>query len=117
MLEGFNADAVDDAIFDDLENGLQTIPNVKYWLRGQQDFVVGDRHMRKQRIKRGKPSILVQSTDPRDDCSASVRKWLDRNCIFVHVKDQFADAYRGEKSKACIRSYSLPRLWLHVGMV
>lgn len=73
MLEGFNATESQYAIFDGMEKGLKSIPNFKFWLGGEKEFVIGDKYMRKQRIMWGKPSIYLGNTDPRKDCSKATR--------------------------------------------
>jgi Geminivirus rep protein central domain len=93
MLEGFNADEVQYAVFDDLLNGIHTIPNFKFWLGGQREFVIGDKYMRKQRIKWGKPSILIGNNDPREGVSSQDKLWLEANCIFVEITGTLSEPY------------------------
>ncbi|MCJ1348934.1 hypothetical protein MMC31_007167, partial [Peltigera leucophlebia] len=66
VLEGFQPTEVKFAIFDELVNGFSTIPNFKPWFKGEQEFVVEDKYMRKQRIIWGKPSIFIGNSDPRE---------------------------------------------------
>lgn len=93
MLEGFNEELALFAIFDDLVNGLHTLPSAKHWLGGQQEFVIGDKYMKKRRIKWGKPSVYIANTNPLAECSANFAEWLRGNCLIVEIKDQLADAY------------------------
>jgi len=85
MLEGFNAKEAQYAIFDDMVDGINSIPNFKAWLGGQAEFIIGDKYMRKQRIEWSKLSILIGNTDPRNGCSDSNLDWLEANCVFFHV--------------------------------
>ena len=93
MLEGFNAKDSDYAIFDDLVDGLNSIPNFKFWLGAQAEFVVGDKYMRKQRIKWGKPAIFITNTDPRAGLSKPVIDWLEANCIFQEITETLSGPY------------------------
>jgi hypothetical protein len=89
MLEGFNPD-VEYAVFDDLVNGLNTIPDYKHWLGGQFEFIVGDKYMRKRRIKWGKPAIYIANKDPRQVCQGIDTDWLETNCVFVTLREAFS---------------------------
>jgi hypothetical protein len=91
MLEGFNPETSTYAIFDDLIGGLATIPNFKFWLGEQMEFVTGDKYMRKQRIKWGKPCIYICNDDPREEPAWKANKtWLDANTIIVHIDKPLA---------------------------
>jgi len=85
MLEGFNPKETQYAVFDDMLDGIKSIPNFKYWLGGQKEFVVGDKYMRKQRIEWNKPSILISNSDPRIGCCLNDVSWLEGNCIFLEI--------------------------------
>lgn len=85
MLEGFCATEAQYAIFDDMMHGFKSVPNWKFWMGGQAEFVIGDKYMRKSRIKWGKPSIFIDNVDPRLTMDHSEVKWLEANCTFVHV--------------------------------
>ena len=64
--------------------GMELVPDFKFWMGGQQEFVVGDKYMRKQRIRWGKPSIYLANEDPRGKISPNDVEWLNTNCIFAH---------------------------------
>jgi hypothetical protein len=86
MLEGFVANKVNFAIFDDLIDGLATIPNFKFWFGGQAAFNVGDKYMKKQRINWLKPCIYISNEDPRQEGMWKANKdWLDDNTVVVHI--------------------------------
>ena len=91
MLEGFNAEEVEYAIFDDLIKGLGTIPDYKLWFGGQQEMVIGDKYLHKQRIRWGKPCIYIANDDPRLDMTKSEIAWLNKNCFFVNIDKPLAD--------------------------
>ena len=90
MLEGFNASEAEYAIFDDMLDGLNSIPNWKFWMGSQREFVIGDKYMRKQRIAWGKPSIYIANTDPRENRSSEDIAWLEANCTFVKIDSHLA---------------------------
>lgn len=98
MLEGFEPDKVKYAVFDDIIRGLEGIPDFKLWLGGQEEFVVGDKYMRKQRIKWGKPTIFVQNTDPRHSCTEETATWLEGNCVFAKVDKDICRVIKEKKA-------------------
>ena len=91
MLEGFSPTECKYAIFDDMVNGIASIPNFKAWLGGQKKFVVGDKYMRKQRIKWDKPCIMIGNTDPREDMRQEDINWLEGNCVIVEITETLAE--------------------------
>lgn len=93
LLEDFNEEKVDFALFDDLVHGMHTLPNAKHWLGGQTEFVIGDKYMKKRRIRWGKPSIYISNPDPRGECTTEMKEWMKGNCICVEIKDQLAEPY------------------------
>ena len=93
MLEGFNDKASSYAIFDELVGGVKGIPNLKDWLGGRDEFVVGDKYMESRKIKWGKPTIYIANTDPRAKVTKGLAQWMNEKCTFVEVKEQLADGY------------------------
>lgn len=91
MLEGFSPTDSKYAVFDDMVNGIASIPNWKAWLGGQKEFVVGDKYMKKQRIKWDKPCIMVGNIDPREDMRQEDIEWLEGNCVIVPITSTLAE--------------------------
>lgn len=92
MLEGFDATSVNYAIFDDMVDGLSGLPNFKYWLGCQAEFVVTDKYKKKTRVKWGKPGIYIANENPLESATEADRSWLEANCIVVHVTGFLAHA-------------------------
>ena len=85
MLEGLNTNDVGYAIFDDLIDGIYTVPHWKWWLGAQEEFVATDKYMHKERIYWGKPSVVVQNVDPRLAMKPDDVAWLEKNCLFCEL--------------------------------
>ena len=85
MLEGFTADNVEYAIFDDLISGMYTVPQWKFWMGAQAENNVTDKYMHKQKVFWGKPCIYIANEDPRKKMANDDVAWLDKNCIFCEI--------------------------------
>lgn len=69
---------------------MATVPNFKAWFGGQQEFVIGDKYMKKQRIAWGKPCIYIGNSDPRLEMSQDDTEWLNGNCLFAEINSVLA---------------------------
>ncbi|TGO48821.1 hypothetical protein BOTNAR_0458g00100 [Botryotinia narcissicola] len=85
MLDGFNSEKCDYAIFDDIINGFKRMSSYKGWFGSQKEFIVTDKYRSKQKITWGKPSIFISSEDPRMNLPHDQVQFLEANCVFVHV--------------------------------
>ncbi|QPB44148.1 putative replication initiation protein [Botrytis cinerea genomovirus 1] len=96
MLDGFNEEGCEYAIFDDIIEGFKGIASYKGWFGSQHEVVVTDKYRMKQRITWGRPSVFISNTDPRDDLPRDQVKWLEGNCVFVHIDKVLCEPYVGE---------------------
>jgi hypothetical protein len=77
-------------VLDDLVDGFKTLPEWKFWMGGQLEAVINDKYCKKKRVRWGKPCIFLANDDPRDALNEGDRRWVEANCMFVHVPSRDA---------------------------
>jgi hypothetical protein len=87
MLDRINPAGTDAqyAVFDDIMDGFDGIPNWKYWFGCMDDFVCTDKYRAKLNIRWGKPSIMLCNENPTLELSPANQAWVAANCVVVNL--------------------------------
>lgn len=116
MLEGFNADDVSYAVFDDIYGGFKNFPEYKAWLGAQKTIIVTDKYKKKVRVKWGKPAIYVCQVDPRltegRNCDL---QWLEGNCDFIEIKNNLVTFPDTNEPESLVTMPSYPESLIDIG--
>lgn len=85
-----------------MRGGISMFPSYKEWLGAQSVVTVKKLYSNPIQMKWGKPCIWLSNQDPRDQLKADITDrtakgridliyddidWLERNCIFVELKE------------------------------